>query len=303
MKYDVAQKIADYIEDYGDKMTTYDRQSLNRVLAVLKDLTIDSDGNIKVGINNLRLINKVKSQLLRILRDTGYQKQVAQIRGFINEISEMQTAYFATSFANFEPPKVLKELKETAWEETKNGLTEEGITENVVNKITDIVSKGIKGGESFAEMNTAIKNELGEEGIVSRYSKVYLTDTLQGFARNYNSLISGRLNLKWYRYVGALVKTSRPMCVVLEPKEWIHESEFTSICNGTVDGETVSLAGFIPGTNKENFVNRASGYNCHHHLVAVPAESVPTRIRRKFEPDIEKDEDEQTDYRPKRKSL
>jgi len=304
--YELAQNISDYVDDYGDSMVKYDRQALRSVMSLLKELSVDSDGNIKVGIANLKIINKVKKALQRVLYDSTYQKQVSKVKSFINEVSNQQTAYFTASFSAFEKPKVIDQLKETAWNDTVTGLTESGVNENIVEGATDIIRSGIKGGESFYDLNEKVKEFLaGDEetgGALERYSKTYLTDTLHGFSRSYNNLVTKDLDLHYYVYAGALVKTSRPMCVYLEERKYIHESELTGIARGHVDGKDISTAGYKPGTNGSNFVDRCCGFNCHHHCIPVPKESVPTRFRRKFEQeDIDMDSDEQADSRPKRK--
>lgn len=305
MVSDIAQNISDYIDTYGDRMVKYDKSALRKVLALIKDLGVDSEGNIKVHISNLEIINKVKKALQSVLYDTTYQKQVSKIKGFINDISDQQTAYFTAAFVAFEKPKVIGQLKDTAWNDTVSGLTEAGVNENVVNGAVDIIRSGIKGGESYSDLNEKVKDFLaGDEetgGALERYSKTYLTDTLHGFSRSYNNLITDDLGLVWYRYVGALVKSSRDWCVAMEEKEWIHESELSKCAHGNIDGKQVSLAGLKEGTNGSNVVDRCGGWNCHHHLVPVPKESVPTRLRRQFEDeDIEADEDEQADARPRR---
>lgn len=303
--YDLAQNISDYIDDYGDSMIRYDKKALRSVMSLLKDLSVDSDGNIKVGIANLKIINKVKKALSSVLRDTTYQKQVSKVKGFINEISDQQTAYFTAAFTSFKKPKVIEQLKKTAWDDTVSGLTEAGVNENIVNGAVDIIQSGIQGGESYSTLNEKVRDFLdGDEetgGALERYSKVYLTDTLHGFSRSYNNLITDDLGLKWYRYAGALVKTSRDWCIAMETKEFVHESELAKCARGLIDGKQVSLAGLKEGTNGNNVVDRCGGWNCHHHLIPVPNESVPTRLRRKFETDVEKDDEEQTDERPKRK--
>ena len=302
---DISQRISDYVESFGDKNAKYDAEVLSRIRVILKDLTLNPDGTIKTNIGNLRTINRIKKEFGKVIRDPNYQKNVAKVKAFIHDIELTQTAYFTKKFTDFSPKKAVNELKQVAWDDTKSQLTEVGVNENVVNAASDLVSSAVRGGEDFFKLDKKLKDFIsGDEetaGIFERYSKTVLTDTIHGFSRNYNNLIAADLELKWYEYSGALVKSSRPWCVAMEHKRYIHESELAKVASGIIDGEQVSKAGLKEGTNGSNVVNRCGGWNCHHTLQPIPAESVPTSIRRNFEPDISADDDEQTDNRPRRK--
>jgi len=135
------------------------------------------------------------------------------------------------------------------------------------------------------------------------YSKQVINDTLSSFARNYHNIVTNDLELEWYTYIGAEIDTTRPFCHAMHEKKYIHQSEFAGCISGRLLGLDTKKAhqGMYPDTNSENLVTNCGGYNCGHQLVPVPTVTVPTAIRRKFEPKLEMDSEEKGSLRPKRK--
>lgn len=298
----IAQETQDIVDQFATSMNPVQKRLYNRVSALLKELSVDADGNIKQTVSNLNIINDVEKELNSVLYDPTFQKNVAQINGALEDIDKMQTHFFDKTFEDFTQPKVIPAMQDQAFTDAVTSLTGAGMQQEVVNHAMDVVKTGIMEGSSFADMNTALRDSmLGDsevDGKLVSYTKQVLSDTLHNQARNYNSIVTKKLGLQWYEYVGTLKDTSRPWCIALEEKRWIHESELGSICRGMIDGEKVSLAGLMPDTNKENVISRCGGYNCQHHMIPVPAERVPSKIRRDFEDDIEPDEDEIADSAP-----
>ena len=283
----IAQEVQDMVDKFADKMSPIQKELYSKVSATLKDLDVDAKGNIKRTVSNLNKISSANVQLNSLLNDPRYQKNVAGLKASLEEIAKLQTSMFGEIITDFEQPTVIDSAYKQAFKQVVTDLTETGMNANVLTQANKIVSDGITSGSSFEEMNTKLKDFLignkDIDGKLQSYTKQVVSDTLHGASRTYNSIVTEDLGLKWYRYVGALVKTSRQWCIELEHKEWIHESELGKICRGDIDGKKVSLQGLMPDTNKENVVNRCGGYNCSHHMVPVPSESVPLRLRQKFE--------------------
>ncbi len=302
---DIVSEIQDSIDDFADAIDPIQKKLYNRVSALLKDLTLDNDGMIKRTASNLRIITDVKKELGSVVNNPTYQKHVASIQSSLNDVKSMQEDYFSDILNVDAAPAALNEIHAQAFDASIDSLTESGIGSNVVDKAADIISGHITNGTSYADMNDELRTfMLGDdetEGRLVSYSKQIINDTLHGFGRNYNSLMTDKLDLKWYQYVGAITEDSRPWCRELIKKRWIHASELPSICAGEIDGKPVSLAGLKPDTNKNNVIGKCGGYNCPHAMIPVSPESVPSKIRRKFENDVEADGDEKLSSRPKRK--
>ena len=81
-------------------------------------------------------------------------------------------------------------------------------------------------------------------------------------------MVRKEFDLNGFKYIGSLVKDSRPQC-----KKW---KRMGVIRYDQLDKE-ISWAysngkGMIPGTNKDNFATYKGGYNCAHQAVATRIE-------------------------------
>ncbi len=284
---EIVTQIDEYVDKFSSKMTPIQKQLYARIELILKDISVDSEGNIRRSTANLKRINKVKSELSRVIRDPDYQDLVSNIQESMNEVSALQQSYYYKIDSSFEEPKVMATVQEQAFETSVVDLTEAGINENVVNEAVSILQQHISEGGSFNTMQTQMKKFiLGNDevdGKLVSYSKQIVSDTMHMTSRKYNSLAVDDLKLQWYMYVGSEKPTSRPFCIAMLEKKYIHESELAKCASGNIPGEgKVSLEGLMPGTTGQNLIDRCGGYNCAHALIAVPIESVPKAVRNKI---------------------
>lgn len=297
----IVNEIQSYVDDFATNIEPVQKKLYDRVSGLLSQLTLDAEGNIKRTQANTNLIYDVKTELNSVINSPAYQKNVAGIKSALSDVTDLQENYFNKINEDATKPAVVDAVADHAFEQATVDLVGAGLKSTVVDAAADIVSSGITEGASFGDMNEQLRTfMLGNDkvdGKLVSYSKQIVTDTMHTQSRNYNSIMTQKLGLKWFRYVGALVADSRPWCVALEHKEWIHESELPSICAGRIDGQQVSRQGLLPDTNKDNVISRCGGYNCQHHLTPVPEELVPSEIRRKFEKNVPVNVE---DDRPKR---
>lgn len=284
---DIVNEIQKFVDRFAAKIEPVQQRLYAKVMAVLKDVSVDSEGNIKRTSANMKLIKSVEKDLKSIIQNQEYQQNIADLKKYLDETIKLQQEYFkATDDAG--KPSVMGEIQDQAFRSTVDVLTGAGIQSNLVNAATDIVSQGITEGASFADMNDQLRKFMvGDNetnGKLLSYSKQIVSDTLHTTSRNYNSIMTEKLGMEWFQYVGATVKDSRPWCKALVKKRWIHESELGSICRGVIDGTQVSRQGLMPDTNKSNVISRCGGWNCSHSMVPVPSELVPKAIRERFEP-------------------
>jgi hypothetical protein len=296
---EIANIIDDYIVEFADKTQPLQQELYSKAFNKLKDLSLDENGLIKRTISNFNQVNTIKNTLESIVKNSEYKKNVSSLRLALKDITEMQTKFFEKNFKGFSEPKVIEKMLTESFDNAVMSLTEAGMSANVTDAASKIVLDGVKAGDSFFKMSKNLEQFiLGNpetDGKLVSYTKQIVNDTLHGSARNYNSVVTSELGLKWYQYIGALTKGvknktnkkrhggSREWCIALVNKQWIHESELPSICRGNINGKTVSLQGLMPNTTKDNVIDRCGGYNCNHQMVAVPDNFVPKNIRKKFE--------------------
>ena len=205
----------------------------------------------------------------------------------------VQTEYFNTIDSSYEPSKAILELKNVAIDEALSSLKGAGITANITEKLQSILRTNVNTGASYVDLmkqmrEYLISNESGQ-GALEKYTKQITTDTLNQYAAQYNTLVSNDLGLKWYRYTGALIATSRPFCEACKKKQFIYEAELNDIIagnfpefdefGGKIDSRTGLPSGMIPSTNKDNFKVYRGGYNCNHQAIPISETIVPKSIR------------------------
>lgn len=298
----IAQEVDDAVDAFADAMQPVQKDFYNRIVALTKDLSVDSAGMIKPTVANFNIIAKIRQEFQKVVYDKRFQGHVKGINQTLSDITDLQDNFFTEATPDFTQPSIIATYQKQAFTDTVQSLTGAGMSENVVNAVVDIVNTGVTEGQSFVTMSDALKEAMiGNDEIDGKlvsYSKQIVSDAMHGQARNYNARVADDLGLQWYEYVGPLKDTSREWCIALEEKRWIHESELASICRGNIDGDKVSLAGLMPDTNSENVISRCGGYNCRHHMVPVPSERVPSKIRREFEDEVSPDSDEIIDGAP-----
>jgi hypothetical protein len=170
-------------------------------------------------------------------------------------------------------------------------LTETGIEAGVTDGLRQILMRNIQQGGSLADMteqlrNYMLTNDTGE-GALEKYVKTYSTTAISQYSREYGKTIADDLGLEWYLYTGSLKTTSRQFCIHAVEEKYIHISEFEELLKGHFrNGSRVSLdrktglpQGMMAGTNIDNFIRRAGGWNCDHGLIAIDESIVPQEVK------------------------
>lgn len=263
------------------------------VETLLKELETNSSGNIKQSVKNLRLIGELKTKLDRIIGSKEWKQQVKEFVSTFNSVSQIQNQYFNTIESEFKPKSLYNELKTQAIDTTIAQLTESGMTANLTEKIQDILRQNISTGSKYTDLTKQVREFLTTTdkglGALERYTSQITTDALNGYSRQYNSLVTADLGLdEWYQYTGTLIETSRPFCEAMKKKKYIHKSEFSKVVkgdfkefkefDGTLNPKTGLPAGMPAIETAENLVVLCGGYNCNHQMPVISPTAVPLNI-------------------------
>ena len=257
----------------------------SKLLDELKQLTLYSDGSIKNNLENIKRISRIKKELENIVLDKKYLASVSEYLTAFETVEKIQNVYFSKLSSDFTPMKVLAEVKKQAITDTAEMLTKNGVDVNFLNPIKEIIKTNITSGGSYAELTEQLRKEiLGTpdlDGKLMKYAQQVTTDAINQYSAQYMKIITDDLGLVWFRYVGSLIKTSRPFCVALVKKSYVHKDEFPEILKGNIDGKKVSLAGLNANTTPDNFQILRGGWNCGHQLISISTESVPKKLQEK----------------------
>jgi hypothetical protein len=289
-------KLLRTIEDasvkFNSKLPEIEKKLLDEIVLLMKDFSV-KNGKIVSNMDNLKLLNKIKGKLGKLVFSKEYIKDVSDFVRTYSTVAVAQNNYFSEQNTNFKAKDYYSALKQVAIDNTIEGLTESGVRANVIKPITDILLTGVTSGQSYAEMEETLRKTLTETpdgaGALSRYAKTYTIDSINQFSREYMTAISNDLGYEWYAYRGSNLETTREFCEHMTKKEYVHKSEFPEILKGKIDGHQCRIYdktglpyGMKEGTKVDNFTANCGGWNCGHELVPIREESVPKLIRDKI---------------------
>lgn len=280
-------------EQFSSNIPALQRQILNEVTLLVKDLDISSDGKIKNNVANLKTIGRIKSKLEQIVLNEKYLKDVSKFTEAFDEVARLQNQYFNLIEKTFKPSKLLAEIQKQSINAAIVSLTESGIGVNVIEEIQAMLRRNVTLGGSYAELQTQLRNSIisnkSGQGLLERYTKSVTIDSIMQFNRQYSHAVSDDLNLKWRIYTGTLITTSREWCEWMVKKRYIHVSEYPEIMKGHILDHHVKMnpkTGLWLGANKETTVSNleilAGGHSCAHTFAPVSAAVVPANIRAQF---------------------
>jgi len=171
---------------------------------------------------------------------------------------------------------------------TLESLVGSGLRQEVIDKLYKTLITNVTTGGSYADMQERLKSEVvsdkESEGMIQKYSKTYITDTMGVFAGQNNKLVANMLDSEWFSYEGANIATTREFCEYLTEKRWVHKSEIPILLEGLIDGHQCELYRGMPkgmkeGTTPDNFIVLRGGWNCGHQLIPVNEAAVPKEVR------------------------
>jgi hypothetical protein len=277
------------ISDFNKGIPIVQKAIFDDLQVFIKDLEI-SGGKITNSVENFNLLRKLKAKIDKIILTDEYKKNVASFAKSFDTISQIHDGYFSAMVGKFTRPKVLKAIREENITNTIKSLTESGISDRVSEGIKNILRTNITSGAKYSDLVDQMRQYMTTNGsglgALEKYASQITTDSINQYSAQYNETISADLGLKWRRYTGSNLETSRELCVHLSKKEFYHVSELPEIIKGKIDGESVAINpktdlwyGAIPGTNEENFKVRRGGYRCGHQDLGVSEIMVPKFIR------------------------
>lgn len=267
---------------------------LDEVLSLTKQLNVNGD-RIKVQVGNIRLLDRIKSKLQKIILSPEYVQAVKDYVSSFNDVANLQHQYFSSIESSFSPLKISKEIKKQAIESVVKNLTESGLSANITDKVYDLLRTSITSGGSYAGLSDQLRNFImnsdSGEGQLLKYTKQITTDALNQFSGQYAQIISSDLGYEWFRYSGSNIETTRPWCLACRERKWFHISEIPIVIKGDFeefkefDGKiyqkTGLPAGMIPGTDVSNFMVYRGGYNCGHQWRPGKEELVPEDVKQR----------------------
>jgi hypothetical protein len=273
---EVAEKIATISDAAATKFTNgttkTERSIYNKILAILKDLDLNADGTIKTTQANVKILRKVRANMLSIILTDEYKKNVDNYLGTFEDIKGVNDAYFQSLGTSFNANKIIyEEILSQTVNQTKKSLLDAGINQFVIDPVDKLLTQNVTSGGLFSDMVETMRvTILGDPerlGGLQRYASQITRDSLNQYARNYQQSVTSDIGFEWFFYSGQLVSDSRSYCVEREGK-YFHKNEVMDSVSGQWSGK-------IPGTNSSTIFTYAGGYNCGHSYLPVTISQVP----------------------------
>lgn len=269
------------LDEIIEKAVTDFREGLNKtevnlfrqLQGLLRELSIDSKGNIKRTAANRRVLARIKRDLQKVVLTDAYKTRVRSFLGAYSTIGGANDEYLSFLEAAFKRNGALWDvIKSEAIEQTTASLTGAGLDQNLINPIRDILSQNITTGGSVAALEDQLRLEiLGNSerlGRLPRYTGQITRDALNQFSANYHTAATSDLGLEWYFYTRGKVRDSREFCIKRQGN-YYHVSEVRAW------GNIKQWQGRIPGTNENTIFIYRGGFSCQHQILAVSQLAVP----------------------------
>jgi len=135
--------------------------------------------------------------------------------------------------------------------------------------VKKVLYQNIMQGKSQSAAKKALHKfiigDKGKIGQLERWSGQIARDTLSQYDGAVNDMVRKEFDLNAFRYIGSLVKDSRPQCVRWKRMGTILYKNLTK----EISWAYSNGKGMIPGTNKDNFCTYRGGWNCQHDCIPV----------------------------------
>lgn len=302
----IISQISQAVSQFQRTIPDSQRQVLQEVLDRLHNLDLDSTGNIKSTVANIKLVGSLRNKLLGIILNDDYIDDVKKYVDAFRDVTTLQNDYWKSIEPKFKPRVILKEIRTQTVEDTVNKLTEAGIGTNIADAITDVLRTSVTSGGTFRQLeqqlrDTIMNNRTGD-GLLEKYTKQITTDALNQYSANYTKTVSEDLGAEWYQFQGSEIKTTRPICQAMhESVQYFHISQVPNLLKGldamgnrleysdinTGEIKKVEIydryglpEGMYKGTDPSNYFTYRNGYNCGHQFRPVLREkTVPLAFR------------------------
>lgn len=258
-------------DQYASEIEAVQQEIYNKLVRILKNLELDSEGYIKQSSANRAILNDAESALDDLLPGSSFTQAVSNVLNAVPVIDAANIEYFSSSETFNENRNFIKSLQSRTIKSIESTLLEDGLTAQIKNPLSDILNRNVNSGGQFSGFLEEVRNFVTGtdrvDGKILSYSRTYLSDTLFNYSRAYQESITNDLKLDWYLWAGGLTDTSRPFCIH-NAGQYFHRKEIEAMADQ-------EWAGKRQGTTKSSIFIFVGGYGCKHSLIPVHDSIVP----------------------------
>jgi len=230
-----------------------------------------ADGKILFNDANLLLVLSLTPYIVQSIQQSQYPSNVRNYIANLPIIEDYNIRIHEQE--NDIAKKDLKQAVAGIQSQVSNNivtqLTGAGVDVEFIKPLTELIYNNVVSGSSLSDLQKAIREYIeGNASQLGQFRK-YVTrigrDALYQYDGVLNSRIADTFGFDAYRYIGTIIRDSRPQCI-----RWLGMG---ILLRKDMDKELAyaynSGSGMIPGTTADNFSVYRGGYNCRHTALPV----------------------------------
>lgn len=278
------------VKDFNEGLEKSQVTAYNRLITMVKELSLDARGNIKKTAANVKVLKGITKSMQDTLLTPTYKKRVGDYVKAYDLIEDEQLAYFNVLKKGYQASAMIEAVKNEAIQSSISALTESGLETYFTQPVKNIIVRNITTGGSYAEFQEELRGFiLGNDEVEGRflsYTKQITTDSIGTYNADYNQGVSSELGLVFYKYTGTEKDSTREFCRerknkffhIEDVKKWGEGEKCCGLSWPHKKDGHASWPGMRKGTNKSNIFTFRGGYACMHQLIAVSQAIVPDDV-------------------------
>lgn len=259
---------------YAAVITRVQTRLYDELLAIVKDLELDSQGYILQSAVNRKILSEANAKISEVFASDLYQNAVANYVFTIPSIDELNQKYFNTVPKFKENKQFLKSLQTQTIKTVEKYVLQDGLESQVIDPLSQILNQNVNSGGKFSgflkQIQDYIKGNDKVDGRALSYSRTFLRDSIFTYSRTYQQSVTSDLGLEFYLYSGGVIDKTRDFCEERNGN-FYHYKEVESWAS-------LQWAGKKQGTTESSIFLFAGGWNCNHSLVPVHQSIVPEDV-------------------------
>lgn len=245
-----------------------DKAIYNAVRKKILEMNQES-GSILFDETNLLVLSQIEAVIIDAIQSSKYPSKVAEYITTFEQIRKYNELIHnkANDITIKEIEKLINPIQKEVVKQTVDGLTGQGITTEFIKPLTEGIYKNIVSGSTISDLQNSLEQVIlsDEErmGAFKSYVSRASRDALMQYDGQINSRIATEYELDAYRYVGSIIRDSRPQCIAWVNKGILLKKDLPAMIATAFN----SGSGMIPGTTADNFAIYRGGYNCRHSAI------------------------------------
>jgi hypothetical protein len=233
---------------------------------------------------NEQLLAQLEQTIIEELRRSGYSDAANEYFDGFNEITAKAVSDYPR--LNVKPVVDNSQIASGVLDETRDLLRRNGLKENLIKPIENLLRQNVLLGVSFEETANVLREMLVEKPMLVKYADQISYDAIAQYNGSLNDAIRDEFELTNFFYIGSIIEDSRPVCNHIKDnyKGKISTEQLTVILNDfcpngvpsedvieyeTIPGEFKRAkkgAGMMPNTTLKTWSKNRGGYRCRHDV-------------------------------------